>query len=105
MPAFLPVTAYRAQIDLSPVVNGQLIIAIDTGEIFLDFNSRRIPLLQGNGGSVSEVSFDTQYATVNAALQRSSSLCGGGTGQGLKNAPIVTIPESETDSITDYPIV
>ena len=38
MPAFVPVVAYRAQVDFSPVVNGQLIIAVDTGEIFFDYN-------------------------------------------------------------------
>lgn len=105
MPAFVPIAAYRAQIDSSPVVNGQLIIAVDTGEIFLDYNSRRIPISSGGGGVVSEESLATDYSVVNAALQRSPSLSGGGTGQGLVNAPEVEIPEENVESITNYPIV
>ena len=105
MPAFLPKTAYRAQVDGSPIVNGQLIIAIDTGEIFLDFNSRRIPLLQGSGGTVSQQELDTQFTIVNGDLQRSPSLSGGGAGSGLLNAPVVEIPDNNTEPVTGYPIV
>lgn len=106
MPVFMPKTAFRAQIDSSPVRNGQLIIAVDTGEVFFDFNGSRIALLGGEGGSqVSAGSEATDYAVVNAALLRSPSLSGGGIGHGLINAPEVTIPDSNTDSVTDYPIV
>ena len=106
MPAFMPTTAFRAQIDSSPVRNGQLIIAVDTGEVFFDFNGLRIALLGGEGGGqVSAGPEATDYAVVNAALLRSPSLSGGGAGHGLINAPEVTIPESDTDSATGYPIV
>lgn len=106
MPAFMPKTAFRAQIDSSPVRNGQLIIAVDTGEVFFDFNDRRIALLQGEGGGqVSSGAEATDYAVVNAALLRSPSLSGGGIGHGLINAPEVTIPDSNTDSVINYPIV
>ena len=105
MPAFVPVVAYRAQVDFSPVVNGQLIIAVDTGEIFFDHNSRRIPISSGGGGVVSEEATATDYSIVNGTLLRSTSLSGGGSGQGLVNAPDVTIPEDDTESVTNYPIV
>ena len=106
MPAFMPKTAFRAQIDSSPVRNGQLIIAVDTGEVFFDFNDRRIALLQGEGGGqVSAEAETTDYAVVNAALLRSPSLSGGGAGYGLINAPEVKIPDSDTESVTAYPIV
>ena len=105
MPAFVPVAAYRAQVDFSPVVNGQLIIAIDTGEIFFDYNSRRIPISSGGGGVVSEEANATKYSVVNGSLLRSPSLSGGGSGQDLVNAPDVMIPEDDAESITNYPIV
>ena len=105
MPAFVPVVAYRAQVDFSPVVNGQLIIAIDTGEIFFDYNSRRIPISSGGGGVVSEEAIATSYSVVNGSLLRSPSLSGGGSGQGLANAPEVTIPEYDGESITNYSIL
>lgn len=107
MPVFMPKTAFRAQIDSSPVRNGQLIIAVDTGEVFFDFNGSRIALLGGEGGGQVPAAGPeaTDYAVVNAALLRSPSLSGGGAGYGLINAPEVTIPDSDTDSVTAYPIV
>jgi hypothetical protein len=111
MPAFVPVVANRAQVDFSPVVNGQLIISVDTGEIFFDYNNRRIPISSGSGGVVSEgttaaaVASATDYSVINASLGRSTSLSGGGSGQGLANAPEVTIPEYDGESITNYSIL
>lgn len=104
MPEFKPCVAHRAQIDGSSIRNGQLIIAVDTGEIFFDYNGRRIALLQGEGGVASEESGITAFSTVNAALRRSPSVFGGGYGSGLLNAPQVNLPDAD-DADTTYPIV
>jgi len=104
MPGFTPCVAYRAQIDGGNIRNGQLIIAVDTGEIFFDYNGRRIALLQGEGGVVSEESGITAFSTVNSALLRSPSVSGGGYGSGLLNAPPVNLPAA-VNADTAYPIV
>lgn len=106
MAVFLPRTATRLMIDSSPVLDGQLIIAVDTGEIFLDYNGRRIALLQGSSEAAGEdESISTDYAVVNSTLLQSASISGGGSGEGLVNAPEVEMDSAEPESITDYNIV
>lgn len=42
MTAFLPVVATQAKIDAAPVADGRLMVASDTGEMFLDYGGGRI---------------------------------------------------------------
>lgn len=100
MPAFTPCIGTRAQVDARPVRDGQLLVAADTGEVFIDFNGVRIRVSGSTGGGGETPHGDdddddsllTGWAVVNAALLVSDSVHGGGPGAGIANAPSVALP-------------
>ncbi len=104
MPQFRPCVTQRARVDDGLVRNGQLIIAVDTGEMFFDYNGRRIALVPGGGAVVSEESGITGFSTVNAAVIASPSVFGGGYGDGVANAPQVELAAA-AEADTTYPIL
>lgn len=83
MPEFRPCFAYKSEIAGSNIRNGQLIIVVDTGEIFADFNGRRIALLQGEGGGINgDIPEFANFVIVNSRTRVSPSLSGGGINSG-----------------------
>ena len=87
MPAFTPCIGTRAQVDARPVRDGQMLVAADTGEVFIDFNGVRIRVTGSSGGGETPHGDDddddsllTGWAVVNAALLVSDSVQGGGPG-------------------------
>ena len=47
MPAFRPCIGTRAQVDATPVRDGQMLVAADTGEAFVDFGGVRVREIDG----------------------------------------------------------
>jgi len=113
MPAFKPCIGTRAQVDATPVANGQFLVATDTGEAFIDFNGVRIRISGTSGGGATppdgeedeEDSLLTAWTVVNAALLMSGSVPGGGPGSGILNAPAVTLELPDEDLTTAYSIM
>ena len=110
MPAFRPCIGTRAQIDARPVVNGQFLVATDTGEAFIDYNGIRISISgsPGSGGSADDDEDDsllTAFSIVNAAVCMSESVSGGGPGSGLTNMPAILLETTEDDLTTSYSIM
>lgn len=97
MPVFQPCAGTRAQIDASPLRNGQLAIATDTGEMFLDYNGTRIALsATGSGGTVAvEESSVTGFAVASTLVLASTSVSGGGPAGGVDHAPGVSLDDPE----------
>jgi len=112
MPAFTPCIGTRAQVDARPVRDGQLLVAADTGEVFIDFNGVRIRLSgsAGGGGETPQGEDDdddsllTAWTVASAALLMSDSVSGGGPGAGILNAPAVLLPDIDNDLATAYSI-
>ena len=107
MPVFRPCIGTRAQVDARPVVNGQFLVATDTGEAFIDFNGVRIRISGSSGGSASDEDEDsllTAFSIVNAAISMSESVSGGGPGSGLLNVPTVLLEIPDDDLTTSYSI-
>ena len=111
MPVFRPCIGTRAQIDATLVVNGQFLIASDTGESFLDVNGRRVQLSGGTssgGGSADDDDVDslfTFWPTVNAAVCMSESVSGGGPGSGILNVPTVLLEMMDENLVTDQAVI
>jgi len=112
MPAFAPCIGTRAQVDARPVRDGQLLVAADTGEVFIDFNGVRIRLSGQSGGGgepphgddEDEDSLLTGWTVVSAALLVSDSVQGGGPGAGILDTPSVLLPAFDDTLLTDYSI-
>lgn len=109
MPAFTPCIGTRAQVDARPVRDGQMLVAIDTGEVFIDFNGTRIRLSGSSWGGETPHGDDddddsllTGWGIVNAALLVSDSVHGGGPGAGVLNTPSVLLPEIDDALLTAY---
>lgn len=114
MSAFQPCIGTRAQIDARPVVDGQFLIACDTGEAFIDHNGVRIKIAGGGSSSGGETSsgdededsfFLTSFSVVNPAVAMSESVSGGGPGNGVLNAPEVLFDHFDDDLMTSYSIM
>ena len=112
MPAFTPCIGTRAQVDARPVRDGQLLVAADTGEVFIDFNGVRIRISGSSGSGETahgdddeEDSLLTGWTVVNASLLMSDSVPGGGPGAGVLNAPDVLLPDIDNDLATAYSIM
>ncbi len=111
MPAFTPCIGTRAQVDARPVRDGQLLVAADTGEVFIDFNGVRVRL-SGSAGGGGETPPDdddddsllTAWTVASAALMMSDSVSGGGPGAGILDTPAVLLPATDNDLLTDYSI-
>ena len=59
MIVFKPCVATKANVRADNIHNGQLILTLDTGEIFLDFNGSRTPIAsQSETGNLLTVSED-----------------------------------------------
>ena len=111
MPAFRPCIGTRAQVDATPVRDGQLLVAADTGEVFIDFNGVRVRLSGGGSGESppsndedEEDSLLTAWTVASASLLMSDSVSGGGPGAGILDTPAVLLPETDNDLLTDYSI-
>jgi hypothetical protein len=48
MPAFTPCIGTWAQVDARPVRDGQMLVAADTGEVFIDFNGSYVEEVWSN---------------------------------------------------------
>ena len=112
MPAFRPCIGTRAQVDATPVRDGQMLVAIDTGEVFIDFNGVRVRVSGQSGGGETPHGDDddddsllTGWAVVNAALLVSDSVQGGGPGAGVTGAPSVALENDNGELATLYSIV
>jgi hypothetical protein len=91
------------------VRDGQLLVAADTGEVFIDFNGVRIRVSGSSGGGEQPHGDDddddsllTGWAVVNAALLVSDSVQGGGPGAGVQNTPSVLLPDIDDILLTAY---
>jgi len=111
MPAFTPCIGTRAQVDARPVRDGQMLVAIDTGEVFIDFNGVRVKVSGQSGGGETPHGDDddddsllTGWAIVNAALLVSDSVQGGGPGAGILNTPSVLPPDIADILLTAYAV-
>ena len=111
MPAFTPCIGTRAQVDARPVRDGQMLVAIDTGEVFIDFNGVRVRVSGQSGGGETPHGDDddddsllTGWAVVNAALLVSDSVQGGGPGAGVLNTPSVLLPPADDVILTAYAV-
>ena len=109
MPAFRPCIGTRAQVDATPVRDGQLLVAADTGEAFIDFNGVRVRLSGSSGGGETPQGEDdddgsllTAWTVASAALLMSDSVAGGGPGAGILNTPAVLLPDIDSDLLTAY---
>ena len=109
MPAFTPCIGTRAQVDARPVRDGQLLVAIDTGEVFIDFNGVRIRVSGSTGGGGvtppdddDDDSLLTAWTVASAALLMSDSVQGGGPGAGILNTPSVLLPDIDDILLTAY---
>ena len=109
MPAFTPCIGTRAQVDARPVRDGQLLVAADTGEVFIDFNGVRIRVSGSSGGGETPHGDDGDddsllrgWAVVNAVLLVSDSVQGGGPGAGVLNTPSVLLPDIDDILLTAY---
>ncbi len=81
MTEFRPCIAVtKAKINGAAIRDGQLIVVVETGELFFDYNGRRIALVQGNGDSPDsgEESDPLLCRIVNPDTRISSSIQGGG---------------------------
>ena len=111
MPAFRPCIGTRAQVDATPVRDGQMLVAADTGEAFVDFGGVRVRLSgpSGDGGAAQPEDDDgdgllTGWAVASAALLMSDSVPGGGPGDGVLNTPAVLLPDFDNELLTAYSI-
>ena len=103
MPAFRPCIGTRAQVDATPVRDGQMLVAADTGEVFIDFNGVRVRISgsSGNGGETPHGEDDeddsllTAWTVASASLLMSASVSGGGPGAGIGNAPSVLLAQDD----------
>lgn len=80
MTEFRPCIAVtKAKINGTAIRDGQLIVVVETGELFFDYNGRRIALVQGGGSPDDEEESDPLFCSiVNADIRISSSVQGGG---------------------------
>ena len=111
MPAFRPCIGTRAQVDSTPVRDGQMLVAADTGEVFIDYNGVRVRLSGSTGGGGETPPDDddddsllTAWTVASAALLMSDSVSGGGPGAGILNTPAVLLYDIDNDLATDYSI-
>ena len=96
--------------DARPGRDGQLLVAADTGEVFIDFNGARIRVSGSTGGGGETPHGDdddddsllTGWAVVNAVLLVSDSVQGGGPGAGVLNTPSVLLPDIDDILLTAY---
>jgi len=96
MPAFRPCIAVtKAKINGTAIRDGQLIVVVETGELFFDYGGQRIALVQGSGdGTETEEESDPLLCcVVNADTRLSSSIQGGGGS--------FVVDESDSDSDSD----
>lgn len=110
MPAFQPCFGTRAQIDARPVVNGQFLVATDTGEMFLDIGGQRIALSSDSSSSSGSTDDDdsgsllTSWSIAPSVVRMSPSVPSGGSGSGVINTPTVLLLSSFPDTLTTYAV-
>lgn len=109
MATFRPCYGTKAQIDSTPIVNGQFLVTTDTGEAFVDINGVRVKISgssSGGGGSEepAEEHFLTDWVVAFMAVAMSESVSGGGPGAGITNTPPVSFTDFSDDFTTSYSI-